>query len=272
MHPKEHGGYFVLRNSEKVMKINEIAMKFLCIFALLSFNSMAKKINNIALATLSLHGIGTQQPISGGKGTRICGIYKITSPTGKIYIGQSIDCLKRESNYKNQYCKNQTKLYNSIKKYGWDKHTLEVIHICNRDELNKLEVYYIELHQCFNSEYGMNLKGGGHGGGIFSNESLLKLRKGGWFNCLTCGDSFYRQPAFIKKGDNKFCSRECCYTYRKGKKLPRTSTKKWNTHPANSRVDKNCIVCGNKYSVKLSHSNSSKYCSIKCRTKWHDFK
>jgi len=26
---------------------------------------------------------------------KICGIYKITSPTGKIYIGQSVDIMRR---------------------------------------------------------------------------------------------------------------------------------------------------------------------------------
>ena len=50
------------------------------------------------------------------------GIYKITSPTNKIYIGQSINIEKRFLNYNSINCKKQIRLYNSFKKYGFDKH------------------------------------------------------------------------------------------------------------------------------------------------------
>jgi len=45
------------------------------------------------------------------------GIYKITSPSGKIYIGQSINIEKTwKYRYKNlNACKRQTILYNSLK-------------------------------------------------------------------------------------------------------------------------------------------------------------
>ena len=47
----------------------------------------------------------------------ICGIYKITSPTGKIYVGLSVNTHKRWSKYKRLECINQRKLYNSFKKH-----------------------------------------------------------------------------------------------------------------------------------------------------------
>lgn len=43
------------------------------------------------------------------------GIYKITNPKGKVYIGQSIDINERFKTYSYLKCKNQTKLYNSAK-------------------------------------------------------------------------------------------------------------------------------------------------------------
>jgi group I intron endonuclease len=55
------------------------------------------------------------------------GIYKITSPTNKIYIGQSWQIEKRIVFYKNLCCVDQRKLYNSLKKYGWNKHKFEVL-------------------------------------------------------------------------------------------------------------------------------------------------
>lgn len=89
------------------------------------------------------------------------GIYKITSPTGKVYIGQSIEIGRRKSYYKQMKCTRQPKIYNSLKKHGWDKHKFEIIHECQREELNKLEVYYISLFKSFNSEFGLNLQSGG---------------------------------------------------------------------------------------------------------------
>lgn len=34
-------------------------------------------------------------------------------------------------------------------------------------------------------------------------------KKGKFFNCLVCNAEFWRSPCHIKKGDCKFCSREC---------------------------------------------------------------
>ncbi len=74
---------------------------------------------------------------------KICGIYKITSPSGKIYIGKSINIMHRCYDYEKLYCKHQHKLYHSLVKHGWSAHTFEIIHECDKSELNDLEKYYI---------------------------------------------------------------------------------------------------------------------------------
>jgi len=77
--------------------------------------------------------------------TPIIGIYKITSPSGKIYIGQSVNVQKRfKLNYKalNGNIQKQPKLYNSINKYGWEKHHKEIIEECNVNQLNEREIYW----------------------------------------------------------------------------------------------------------------------------------
>ena len=106
---------------------------------------------------------------------KITGIYKITSPNNKIYIGQSIDCLGRKSFYKRLACKKQTRLFNSIRKHGWIKHKFEILCQCDRTELNNLEIYYIALFQCFNSKYGLNLRLGGEGGGGHADITKRKI-------------------------------------------------------------------------------------------------
>ena len=70
---------------------------------------------------------------------RNIGIYKITSPSGKVYIGETGDLKKREYQYRTLQCKSQRFLYHSLKKYGWENHTFEVIGNCLYEDLRKLE-------------------------------------------------------------------------------------------------------------------------------------
>ena len=76
------------------------------------------------------------------------GIYKITSPTNKIYIGQSTDIEKRWKDYfKLSRCKSQTKLYNSLKNHGYQNHKFEVIEECSVDKLIERETYWKEYYK-----------------------------------------------------------------------------------------------------------------------------
>jgi group I intron endonuclease len=70
------------------------------------------------------------------------GIYKIINPKNKVYIGQSTDIEKRKKLYKNLNCKGQIKLFNSLKKYGWENHIFEIVEECNLEQLNEREYYY----------------------------------------------------------------------------------------------------------------------------------
>lgn len=60
--------------------------------------------------------------------------------------------------------------------------------------------------------------------GIFNNpvERAAKIAKahmrGDYFNCLICGDRFWRKPYEIKKGNNRFCCRGCYHKYMTGRK------------------------------------------------------
>lgn len=73
-------------------------------------------------------------------------IYKITSPTNKIYIGQTVNIVKRKSRYKTLKCFKQRKLYSSLVKYGWKSHIFETIHELPEDVsqevLNEYEIFY----------------------------------------------------------------------------------------------------------------------------------
>jgi len=75
------------------------------------------------------------------------GIYKITNPKDKIYIGQTIDFERRVYQYKMHNCKEQPKLYNSFKKYGFENHKIELIYECDIDSLTFFERYYQEIYK-----------------------------------------------------------------------------------------------------------------------------
>lgn len=91
----------------------------------------------------------------------IC-IYKIKSPSGKVYIGQTIDWNRRFREYKQRLGKSQTKLYRSFLKYGYINHTFEVLIECEIEKLDFYECYYIDLYDSVNN--GLNSKGGGSAG------------------------------------------------------------------------------------------------------------
>ncbi len=94
-------------------------------------------------------------------------IYKITSPSGKVYIGKTKNFTKRESSYKSEVKKNKTEIiiHNSIRKYGWDAHKKEFIEELPNDMLNEREIYWIAYFRTYwyDNPMGMNMTKGGDG-------------------------------------------------------------------------------------------------------------
>jgi len=83
------------------------------------------------------------------------GIYKITSPNNRIYIGQSINVERRFTTYKlNSKINKQPRLYGSFNKYGVENHKFEILCECEILELNNLERYYQDLFNVL--EIGLN--------------------------------------------------------------------------------------------------------------------
>jgi group I intron endonuclease len=102
-------------------------------------------------------------------------IYKITSPTKKIYIGSTINYKKRIKHYRNLDCKAQVKLYNSLIKYGFKNHIIEILEVCNNDELYRKERYYGELYDsCGKNGLNLSLPGYDDIKPIYSIETKLK--------------------------------------------------------------------------------------------------
>ena len=122
----------------------------------------------------------------------ICCVYKITSPSGKIYIGQTGDFYDRMRRYKNLHCKGQKHLYYSLRKYGFINHRMEVLQQAPENELDALEINYIWRFNTTNRELGMNLNLGGKKGKT-SEETRLLMRK----------NSPHNKPIYVEKDGTK---------------------------------------------------------------------
>jgi group I intron endonuclease len=110
-------------------------------------------------------------------------VYKISNPQGRIYVGITINPELRKKNYANLECKNQKVLYNSIRKYGWDKHNWEIIDTFKSDinYAHGKEMFWIRSNMCCTSIYpefkGMNITigGGGNIGVKMTQEQKIKI-------------------------------------------------------------------------------------------------
>jgi group I intron endonuclease len=103
------------------------------------------------------------------------GIYKITSPSNKVYIGQSINIERRLRYYKRIACKEQVKIYNSLLKYGVDAHIFEVLELCDTKELNNRERHYQDLYDSVVNGLNLLYVKSEHFNGGHSEESKKKI-------------------------------------------------------------------------------------------------
>lgn len=127
------------------------------------------------------------------------GIYKITSPSGRIYVGQSIDILTRWSSYiRWEGACLQPKLKRSFKKYGVDNHKFEVIEECVLDLLNERERYWQDYYNVLEDGLNCILTKTKTRSGKMSKETRLKMSK------AQSGD---KHPNWGKKLSKETCRR-----------------------------------------------------------------
>lgn len=108
------------------------------------------------------------------------GIYKITSPTGRVYIGQSWDIKGRFRFYKCVGSRTQKILHRSFAKYGINNHTFNIIHELpldiSQEILDEYEIFYLEHYKSLNINM-LNIKGAGRGGKHTSETKALMSKQ-----------------------------------------------------------------------------------------------
>lgn len=107
------------------------------------------------------------------------GIYKITSPTNRVYIGQSINIPQRFTSYKNiNQNISHKRLKNSFFKHGVENHIFEIIEICLIDKLNERERYWQDFYNVLGKQ-GLNcrLTTTNDKSGYLSENTKIKISK-----------------------------------------------------------------------------------------------
>lgn len=88
--------------------------------------------------------------------SKIICIYKITNPDGKVYIGATTDYTQRINAYRITKCKNQIKIFNSLKKWGFENHFFEIVEMCSKEQLRELEAKYGRQFNVLDEYIGLN--------------------------------------------------------------------------------------------------------------------
>lgn len=104
------------------------------------------------------------------------GIYKITFPNGKIYIGRSNNIYRRMLEHNNDF-RNKLPIEYAIQKYGriTEFDIIEEISPENINLSREREIYWIKFYNSTNKEKGYNISSGGDGAGLGSENPQAKF-------------------------------------------------------------------------------------------------
>ena len=88
-------------------------------------------------------------------------IYKLTSPTGRCYIGRTVNFFNRmyEHDHDAKAGRKDYVLYRAIRKHGWENFVKEIIDICpNKETAVKKELEWIEKFDSYENGYNSTKK------------------------------------------------------------------------------------------------------------------
>lgn len=103
-------------------------------------------------------------------------VYKYTSPSNKVYIGQTCKTLRQRAKSDGSGYMHCSHFYNAIKKYGIDNFQCEILKSkLTLQEANYWECYYIKKYNSTDPQYGYNITDGGSQARKLSDEGKLKI-------------------------------------------------------------------------------------------------
>lgn len=111
------------------------------------------------------------------------GIYMVINLiNNKQYIGQSVNIKQRflsnhQYDFKNPNNSSyNSKFYKALRKYGWENFAVIVLELCDKNKLDKREIYYIQKYDTFKNGYNSTTGGQNWSPNIHSKEAELKRK------------------------------------------------------------------------------------------------
>lgn len=103
-------------------------------------------------------------------------IYKLTSPTNKVYIGVTSNIVRRFNQYSNLFTEQQPILHSTLKRYGFRTLTKEILFTgLNKEEAAQKEVELIKIYK--QSGLSLNVTNGGDGMNGMTGEKCALAKK-----------------------------------------------------------------------------------------------
>jgi hypothetical protein len=139
-------------------------------------------------------------------------IYKITSPSNKVYIGQTINTLNTRIKHHKQNSSNCTLLKRAINKYG-DEMVYEILETVQNESLDEREIHWIKYYNSL-APNGYNCSAGGNNKKELSDLLKDNISKGlrnnkinrdGYMGCVKKFSNGYT-PCIKNKGKNVYLS------------------------------------------------------------------
>lgn len=176
----------------------------------------------------------------------IYSIYKLVNQqTGKCYIGYTQDILRRMDDHKTSSVKKRNKLYNAVRKYGWDSFVCELLYqsLDGNHCLNVMEPHFIREFDTFNNGYNSTLGGeGSTGPKKQSSKRKMSVARKHRFNAKDKDGNIH----VITNDDPRFISGELVGIKR-------------GTKPSSETIKKLSLArIGNKNRLGVSHSDEIK--------------
>lgn len=174
-------------------------------------------------------------------------LYKIIHiESGKIYIGQTKNFVRRMSDHK--YNTTNKPLYNAIQKYGWDSFEKEIIAECSDDIIDNMEIETIKHFNSLNPN-GYNLETGGNCLKEMCKESRLKMSS--WQtgrrltlehkNNISKSNKGKHSRTFTKEHKENISKamkdkKRCGHSNNTKNKMSESAKKRWNREKTNIRT------------------------------------
>lgn len=189
-----------------------------------------------------------------------CGIYAIQNiNNNKIYIGQSTNIPARWRHHKyvlRNGLHNNPYLQRAWVKYGEDSFVFVVLELCDVNDLNQKELFYINKYNSTHRDYGYNMRGGGDSIHCLSPETKEKISKSNLGRIIS------------KESIQKMIESH------RGKSSWTDATRKsvsgqnhWSRRDPEKFIDKNngyaqCIYCLEYNIIFDSINSAAKYCGV----------